>query len=98
MFMENLPKKGPLSREFWAQKPNHMGGTYPYPQHVMYPPPPGPELWLIFWPESNCNVILVNHDSLILLKQRCNLGQHLVYPVVLDTIVFKDSCPRTATL
>ena len=42
MFMENLPKKGPLSREFWAQKPTHMGGTYPYPQHVMYPPPPGP--------------------------------------------------------
>ena len=41
MFMENLPKKGPLSREFWAQKPTHMGGTYPYPQHVMYPPPPG---------------------------------------------------------
>ena len=34
MFMENLPKKGPLSREFWAQKPTHMGGTYPYPQHV----------------------------------------------------------------
>ena len=39
MFMENLPKKGPLPREFWAQKPTHMGGTYPYPQHVMYPPP-----------------------------------------------------------
>ena len=38
MFMENLPKKGPLSREFWAQKPTHMGGTYPYPRHVMYPP------------------------------------------------------------
>ena len=41
LFMENLPKKGPLFREFWAQKPTHMGGTYPYPQHVMYPPPPG---------------------------------------------------------
>ena len=39
MFMENLPKKGPLSREFWAQKPTHMvDGTYPYPKHVMYPP------------------------------------------------------------
>ena len=34
-------KKGPLFREFGAQKPTHMGGTYPYPQHVMYPPPPG---------------------------------------------------------
>ena len=42
MFMENLPKKGPLFREFWAQKPTHMGGTYPYPQRVMLPlPPPG---------------------------------------------------------
>ena len=41
MFMENLPKKGPLFREFWAQKPTHMGGTYPYPQLVMLPPPPG---------------------------------------------------------
>ena len=39
--MENLPKKGPLFREFGAQKPTHMGGTYPYPQHVMYPPPRG---------------------------------------------------------
>ena len=41
MFMENLPKKEPLFREFWAQKPTHMGGTYPYPQHVMYPSPSG---------------------------------------------------------
>ena len=39
--MENLPKKGPLFRELGTQKPTHMGGTYPYPQHVMYPPPPG---------------------------------------------------------
>ena len=37
--MENLLKNGPLFREFGAQKPTHMGGTYPYPQHVMYPPP-----------------------------------------------------------
>ena len=37
MFKENLPKNGPLFREFGAQKPTHMGGTYPYPQHVMYP-------------------------------------------------------------
>ena len=40
MFKENLPKKGPLFREIWNQKPTHMGGTYPYPQHVMLPPPP----------------------------------------------------------
>ena len=40
MFKENLLKKGPLFREFWTQKPTHMGGTYPYPQHVMLPPPP----------------------------------------------------------
>ena len=40
LFMENLPKKGPLFREFRPQKPAHMGGTYPYRQHVMYPPPP----------------------------------------------------------
>ena len=38
MLKENLPKKGPLFREFWTQKPTHMGGTYPYPQHVMLPP------------------------------------------------------------
>ena len=41
MFTENLPKKGPLFREFWTQKPTPMGGTYPYPQYVMLPPPPG---------------------------------------------------------
>ena len=41
LFKENLPKKGHLFGEFGAQKPTHMGGTYPYPQHVMYPPPPG---------------------------------------------------------
>ena len=40
MFMENLQKKRPLFKEFWAQKPTHMGGTYPYPQHAMLPPPP----------------------------------------------------------
>ena len=44
MFMENLPKKGPLFREFWAQKPTHMGGTYPYPQHGMLPPGSKPPL------------------------------------------------------
>ena len=38
LFKENLPKRGPLFGEFGAQKPTHMGGTYPYPQHVMYPP------------------------------------------------------------
>ena len=42
MFIEYLPKKGPLFREFWAQKPTHMGGTYLYPQHVMLPPTPPP--------------------------------------------------------
>ena len=41
LFKENLPKKGPLFREFGAQKPTLMGGTYPYLQHVMYPPPRG---------------------------------------------------------
>ena len=48
MFMENLPKKGPLFREFWAQEPTHMGGKYPYPKYVMLPPPllpPPPRLW-----------------------------------------------------
>ena len=38
LFMENLPKKGPLFGEFGAQKSAQMGGTYPYP-HVLYPPP-----------------------------------------------------------
>ena len=38
MFKENLPKKGPLFREFWTQKATHVGGTYPYPQHVMLHP------------------------------------------------------------
>ena len=37
-FKENLLKKGPLFREFWTQKPIHMGGTYQYPQCVMLPP------------------------------------------------------------
>ena len=40
-------------------------------------------------------ITLLNHDWLILLKQRCNLGGHLVYPVVLDTKVFKDPSLRT---
>ena len=38
MFKEKSAEKGSLFREFWAQKPNHLGGTYPYPQHVMYLP------------------------------------------------------------
>ena len=37
-FKENLPKKGPLLREFWTQKHTHIGGIYPYPQHVMSSP------------------------------------------------------------
>ena len=41
VFKENLPKKGPLFRDFWTPKPIHMGGTYRYPQHVMLPHPPG---------------------------------------------------------
>ena len=40
MFKETLLKKRPLFRDFWTQKPTHMGGTYPYPQHVLLPPPP----------------------------------------------------------
>ena len=52
LFMENLPKKGPLFREFGAQKPTHMGGTYPYPQHVMYPPP-GAE-WTPWYTSMKC--------------------------------------------
>ena len=45
MFMEKLPKKGPLFREFWAEKPTHVGGTYPYPQHAMYPQGSEPLCW-----------------------------------------------------
>ena len=41
MFKENQPKEGPVFREFWTQKPTDMGGTYPYPQHVMLPPSTG---------------------------------------------------------
>ena len=41
MFIENLPNKGSLLSEFGARKPTHMIGTYPFPQHVMLPPPPG---------------------------------------------------------
>ena len=48
LFKENLPKKGPLFREFGAQKLTHIRGTYPYPQHVMYPPPPGFDSF-VFW-------------------------------------------------
>ena len=54
-----------------------------------------PVLWLIFWRKINRHVItLVNHDWWILLKQRCNLGWHLAYPVVLDTIVFAQETKR----
>ena len=42
MFIENLPNKGSLLREFGARKPTHLVGTYPFPQHVMLPPPPPP--------------------------------------------------------
>ena len=34
------------------------------------------------------------HYWLILLKQCCDLGWYLVYPIVLDTFVFTDPCPR----
>ena len=43
-FWENHPclrkiwrKRDGLFGEFWTQKPTHMGGTFPYPQHVMLP-------------------------------------------------------------
>ena len=39
-------------------------------------------------------ITLVNHDWLIFLKQRCNLGQSLVYPFVLDSIVFQRPVPK----
>ena len=32
-------KRDPCLENLGTQKPAHMGGTYPYPQHVMYPPP-----------------------------------------------------------
>ena len=40
MFNDNPPKKGPLFTEFLTQKPTNIGATYPYPQHVILPPPP----------------------------------------------------------
>ena len=64
MFKENLPKEEPLSRELWAQKPTHMGGTYPYPQHVMLPPPPGPRSSHF---DSFC--LKVNSDSPLSVQQ-----------------------------
>ena len=36
-FLDNPPTFEENLREFWAPKPTHMGGTYPYPKHVMYP-------------------------------------------------------------
>ena len=59
IFMENLPKKGPLFREFWAQNPTHMGGTYPYPQHVMYPPPPEEGEF-----SADCSLLSIGLESL----------------------------------
>ena len=47
-FLRKICRKGPLFREFWAQKPTHIGGTYPYPQHVLYPSPRAVRL-LEFW-------------------------------------------------
>ena len=39
MFKGNLAKNRPLCGEFWSEKPTHMGGTYLYSQHAMFPPP-----------------------------------------------------------
>ena len=36
--------------------------------------------------------------GLILLKQRCSLGRHLVYLAVLDTTFSEDSCPQNKIL
>ena len=45
-----------------------------------------------FWHKSNRHVItFVYQGWLTLLKQRCDLGRHLVYSLVLDTIVFKKT-------
>ena len=41
MFMENLPKKGPLFGEFRPKNPPIWAAHTHYPQHVMLPPPPG---------------------------------------------------------
>ena len=49
MFMENLPKKGPLFREIWAQKTHPCGRHIPVPStcYVTPPPPPGLEHQLL---------------------------------------------------
>ena len=54
MFKENLPKRGPLFREFWIQKPTHMGGTYPQPQYVMLPSPLPPGSVVISFNRRKC--------------------------------------------
>ena len=38
MFKGNLPNMDPYLENVGPKKPTHMGGTYPYPQHIMYPP------------------------------------------------------------
>ena len=92
--MENLPKKGPLFREFGAQKPTHMGGTYTgmYPQHVMYPP--GPDL---NWP---CNI---SKDSVplelprtgLLYWERCPtfVRKHFAEPLSQNWLLFVGKFP-----
>ena len=42
IFKENLPKRDPDLQNFGPKIPTHMGGTYLYPQHVMYNNPTSP--------------------------------------------------------
>ena len=68
IFMENLPKKGPLFREFRPKKPIHMGGTYPYPQHVMYPPPRVLQFNVIYKGKQDYSVVALSQSARLLLK------------------------------
>ena len=63
IFMENLPKEDPCLENI-GQKPTHMGGTFPYPQHVMYPLPS---------PEKCCR--FVDECSLIIMCLASNVKQ-----------------------
>ena len=81
MFKENLPKKGRLFREFWTLKPTHIGGTYPYPQHVMLPPPWDNTrlvdrcLTINYYKELRYEYILIVPPSIwVELFQLCNLS------------------------
>ena len=45
-------------------------------------------MFKVTFPSTHINVLVLNHYWFILLKKRCNSGQHVAYPIFFDATGF----------